>query len=45
VESARQAAKRPPLPEAFVTCPSCHRAWIAGLWLTTPSLVGEEMAA
>jgi hypothetical protein len=44
LETARQAAKRPQLPEALVTCPSCHQLWVAGLWLST-ALAVEEVTA
>jgi hypothetical protein len=45
LETARQAAKRPQLPEALVTCPNCQRAWVAGLWLSLAAIAGSEVAA
>ena len=45
LETARQAAKRPQLPEALVACPNCHRAWVAGLWLSIAAFAGSEVAA
>jgi hypothetical protein len=41
LESARQAAKRRYLPEAFLVCPHCHRQWVAGLWLAPTAFSGE----
>jgi hypothetical protein len=45
LETARQAAKRPQLPEALVTCPSCRQAWVAGLWLSIAAFAGSEVVA
>jgi hypothetical protein len=45
LESARQAAKRPQLAEAFVVCSSCHRLWVAGLHLSIAALAVSEVAA
>jgi hypothetical protein len=45
LETVRQAAKRPQLPEALVTCPSCRQAWVAGLWLSIAAFAGSEVAA
>ena len=42
LETARQAAKRPQLPEVLVTCLNCQRAWVAGLWIAD---VAEREAA
>ncbi len=43
--SAWSASKRPPAPEAYVVCPSCRKAWIAGLWLSSAAYVAEGRAA
>src|SRR5215207_6380294 len=44
LETARQGAKRPQLPEALVMCPSCRQAWGASLWLSTAAFAGSEVA-
>ena len=44
LETARQAAKRPQLPEALVTCARCQRIWVAGVWLAI-AVAGSEVAS
>jgi hypothetical protein len=45
LETARQAAKRPQLPEAVVTCTSCRRIWVAGVGLAIAAVAGSEVAS
>jgi hypothetical protein len=45
LETARNATKRSALPEALLTCPSCRRLWVAGLWLSIAAYAGSEVAA
>jgi uncharacterized protein with PIN domain len=45
MESALNAAKRPSLPEAFLTCPNCRRAFVAGLHLSLAAFAVDRRAA
>lgn len=45
LERAREAAKRPQLPETLIICPSCRRVWIAGLHLSRAAYSEEGAVA
>lgn len=43
--SSWSACKRPPAPEAYLICPNCRKAWVAGLWLSSAAYAAEGRAA
>ena len=43
--SAWSASKRPPAAEAYIVCPHCRKAWVAGLWLSTAAYAVDGRAA
>jgi hypothetical protein len=43
--SAWSAGKRPPAPEAYLACPSCRKAWVASLRLSSVPSAVEGRAA
>jgi hypothetical protein len=45
LESARNASRRPALPEALLSCPSCRQPFVAGLWLSIAAFAVEGRAA
>lgn len=45
LESGWAASKHPPPSQAYLTCPSCRKAWVAALWLSIAAYAVSEVAA